>query len=429
MPLEKRARFLDDLVSSHNNAKPFGITSICSAHPLVLDEAFRHALESGNQLLIEATCNQVNQEGGYTGLTPSDFILEINALSDKYNFPQSQLILGGDHLGPNPWKHLGHEQAMQKAEVLVRDYILAGYTKIHLDASMSLGDDPLDLPVAVIAERTARLAAVSESAAGEKANEIRYVIGTEVPVPGGESSGEHGIHVTSSEDLIHTLGETQKAFAALGLEGAWQRVRAVVAQPGVEFSDAEIFRYRKDQAAELLKALSADSNLLFEAHSTDYQTVDSLRALVADRFAILKVGPGLTFAYREGIFALSNIEAELGFTRPSRINEVLEQAMLAEPKHWTPFYSKIAKEAKFSRRFSRSDRSRYYWPNSIVKTSVRALTTNLESVTIPEELVSQYLPLQYKKYLEGAISLRPEELLRSKIRDVLDDYALATDAT
>jgi tagatose-1,6-bisphosphate aldolase non-catalytic subunit AgaZ/GatZ len=31
------------------------------------------ALQPNTEVLIEATCNQVNQDGGYTGMTPADF--------------------------------------------------------------------------------------------------------------------------------------------------------------------------------------------------------------------------------------------------------------------------------------------------------------------------------------------------------------------
>ena len=51
--------------------------------------------------------------------------------------------------------------------------------------------------------------------------------------------------------------------------------------------------------------------LVFEAHSTDYQPPESLSRLVIDGFAILKVGPGLTFALREALYALDEIAAAL----------------------------------------------------------------------------------------------------------------------
>ena len=51
-----------------------GIPSICSAHPVVIEAAMRHAARLGLPVLIEATCNQVNQDGGYTGMTPDLFV-------------------------------------------------------------------------------------------------------------------------------------------------------------------------------------------------------------------------------------------------------------------------------------------------------------------------------------------------------------------
>ena len=50
-----------------------GIFSVCSAHHLVLEACMQQVLEAGTHLLIEATANQVNQFGGYTGMKPDDF--------------------------------------------------------------------------------------------------------------------------------------------------------------------------------------------------------------------------------------------------------------------------------------------------------------------------------------------------------------------
>ena len=111
-----------------------GLTSVCSAHPWVIEAALSAPGEA--KVLIEATCNQVNQEGGYTGMTPADFRGFVEANRPAAGLPASRLILGGDHLGPNPWKHLPAEEAMQRAEAMVAAYVEAGFAKIHLDASM-----------------------------------------------------------------------------------------------------------------------------------------------------------------------------------------------------------------------------------------------------------------------------------------------------
>src|ERR1700679_785114 len=119
-----------------------GIYSVCSAHPWVIRAAAEQAAEDGSLLLVEATSNQVNQFGGYTGMRPAefrDFVLEhVKAAGVS----AAKLILGGDHLGPNPWRALPAAEAMERAETMVAEYARAGFGKIHLDASMACGDDP-----------------------------------------------------------------------------------------------------------------------------------------------------------------------------------------------------------------------------------------------------------------------------------------------
>lgn len=107
-----------------------------------------------------------------------------------------------------------------------------------------------------------------------------------------------------------TLETHQVAFRALGLEEALTRIIAIVVQPGVEFDHSQIIHYQP-QAAEALSAWIKDTPMVYEAHSTDYQTRHAYRALVRDHYAILKVGPALTFALREAIFALAQMENEL----------------------------------------------------------------------------------------------------------------------
>ena len=108
--------------------------------------------DNEHPILIEATCNQVNQDGGYTGMTPADFRDFVHALADEAGIDRRRIVLGGDHLGPNPWKALSARDAMAKARDLVRAYVEAGFTKIHLDASMACADDG-ELAEEEIAER------------------------------------------------------------------------------------------------------------------------------------------------------------------------------------------------------------------------------------------------------------------------------------
>jgi D-tagatose-1,6-bisphosphate aldolase subunit GatZ/KbaZ len=385
----------------------------------------QQALDDGSPLLIESTCNQVNQEGGYTGLVPHQFHDYVWGVAEQSGFPRERLILGGDHLGPNPWQHETAAAAMAKARVLVRDCVLAGYNKIHLDASVKCAGDAPDSPLdrALAAERAAELCLAAEAAyrqSGSAQAAPCYVIGTEVPPPGGAQQGEHGPAVTTVEHAQETIDLTRQAFARRGLDAAWERVVAVVVQPGVEFDDHAVYEYDRQVAAGLSHFIESGDPLVFEAHSTDYQTRQALRALVEDHFAILKVGPALTFAFREAVFALAAIENEWLPGRSgvelSGLGQALDQAMQNHPVYWRKYYAG---------KYSFSDRSRYYWPDPDVQRSLARLFDNLKRYPAPLTLLSQYLPAQYRRVREGSLPNTPRDLVCDKIRGVLADYAYA----
>jgi D-tagatose-1,6-bisphosphate aldolase subunit GatZ/KbaZ len=186
------SHYFEDLVAAQKRGDTCGLTSICSAHPWVLRAACCIAAPD-QPLLIESTCNQVNQFGGYTGMQPADFVQVMHDLAVANDFPADRLILGGDHLGPAVWQHEPAASAMQKACDLIRAYVDAGYVKIHLDASMKLADDPRGpLAIEVAAQRAAQLARAAEEAQANRSGGSApyYVIGTEVPSPGGAQEYE-----------------------------------------------------------------------------------------------------------------------------------------------------------------------------------------------------------------------------------------------
>ena len=402
--------YLDEVLAAQKRGEARGITSVCSAHPFVL----KQTLKVFERPLIEATCNQVNQYGGYTGMAPADFVAYVRGIAAEINFPFGNIILGGDHLGPNVWQEEPAEPAMQKAEVMIRDYVQAGFTKIHLDCSMNLADDPFGpLNVKIVAERAARLAKVAEISGNKK---VRYVIGTEVPTPGGATSHEERVDVTKVQDVRQTIEVTRDAFYREGLQSAWERVIAVVVQPGVEFGDDFVLPYQSGGARELSQFIQ-NQPLMYEAHSTDYQTRDALKNLVRDHFGILKVGPALTFAFREAIFALAMVEAEL-FPEDQRSNivRVLDDVMVEYPEHWKKYHQGDAEQQAFKRKFSLSDRIRYYWGQPDVNRALTQLMNNLGNQPLPDTLSRQFA---------GKTGLTAIQVIQSKINSVLDNYLCA----
>lgn len=421
----------NNLISVQHAGESVGIYSICSAHPYVLEAAMLQAKADATHLLIEATSNQVNQFGGYTGMTPSQFITYVQAIAERVQFGAPRIVLGGDHLGPHVWQELPAKEAMSHAREMVQAYIEAGFRKIHLDTSMPCADDTRPLAEEVVAVRAAELCKAAEEAlpSRDPLTAPVYVIGTEVPVPGGAQEELEQLEPTSTEAAERTIEVTHRTFVDQQLEREWDRVIALVVQPGVEFGDTEVVDYIPENARGLTRLIENYEGLVYEAHSTDYQSEEALQALVRDHFAILKVGPGLTFAFREAVYSLACIENELAATHPeievSGIRRVLDEAMVEEPKHWRKHYSGDSAQQAFARAFSFSDRSRYYWPQPKVQQALQKLLENLRYSPLPLSLLSQFMPSQYERVRSGAISDDSRFLILDKIMEVTGTYSRA----
>ena len=430
---------LKKIVELQKQGKNVGIYSVCSANGYVIEAAFKRGLSDGSCVLIESTANQCDQNGGYTGMTPADFKKFVLEIADRNGFDRNRIFLGGDHLGPLTFAYKDEAEAMADSEELIRHYVAAGFTKIHIDTSMKVNSDPEDVRLSdeIIAGRGAHLAKVAEETYKEllerdpEAIPPVYVIGSEVPIPGGAVGAEdNGGQVTKVEDFKTTVAAFEKAFAKEGLDkDVWERVIGVVVQPGVEEKDSGCTEYDREKAKDLMAAIKDFPTLVFEGHSTDYQTKIKLRELVEDGVGILKVGPGLTFAMREAMFALENIEKELIYgtdTEPSKFAEVLDAEMLKNDKNWKKHYQGTELEIRLKRKYSFSDRCRYYMPTPAVEAAADRLLTNLRTLGIPLNLLSQFMPIQYTKVREGYLKNDPVELIEDRIINTIDEYLYGT---
>lgn len=425
---------LQEMMEQRRKGEKVGIPSYCSANKYVLEAALERAKKLNRPTLIEATANQVNQFGGYTGMRPKDFKNLVTEMAKELGVSEKLLILAGDHLGPLTWSDEPEAEAMKKAEDLVREFVEAGFTKIHLDTSMKLGDDSKTemLATEVIARRGVRLYKVCmeayEKLKAEDPEAMRpvFIIGSEVPIPGGAQEAEEGISVTRPEDFRDTVDTYKRIFKEEGAEDAWNDVIAVVVQPGVEFGDAQVFYYDRDEAEELCGSLKDYPEIAFEGHSTDYQSKICLRKMVEDGIAILKVGPALTFGLREALFSLSSIEKEL-IPEEKRANfeEILDEAMLENPKNWQKHYHGTEEELAFARKYSYSDRCRYYIGEEKVQNAIDKLLDNLSEIDIPMNILHQYLPKQYDKIVSGELKKTPLAIIKDGVVQYMEDYEYA----
>lgn len=415
------AHVLKTIPRAFHRGEHLGITSVCSAHPVVIEATLQLALETGRPALIEATCNQVNQDGGYTGMTPLDFRRFVEGIARKVGLDPSAIVLGGDHLGPNPWKDLPADRAMAKAEAMIAAFARAGFTKLHLDTSMGCAGEPEALADEETASRAASLAVVAERHKGEV--DPVYVIGTEVPVPGGATHALDHLELTHPDAVEKTWSVHRDAFLARDLDAALERVIALVVQPGVEFGHTDIVHFDAAAAKPLSAALNRHPGLVFEAHSTDYQTADGLRNLVAMGFSILKVGPWLTFALREALYRLDAIADIMDGEVPSgRLMAAMEAAMLASPGNWRKYYSGSTHDEWIQRHFSLSDRIRYYWPRPDAAAAVDEVMARLGDRPIPAPVLHQYFP-EMGMQSQPAVA---RDVLSGSVRRVLELYDRAT---
>ena len=428
--------YLKNIVENQKKGIHTGCYSACTANKWAIEAVLEKAKELDTFAVIEATANQVNQFGGYTGMQPEDYKNMVFEVADKVGFEKSKIVLGGDHLGPLVWQKEDPDVAMKYSCQLIDGYIMAGYTKIHIDTSMRLLGDSLTEPLSdkIIAERSAMLykqAKESFKVYKEKnpnAQEPVFIIGSEVPIPGGAEENEDSVSVTKTDDFVNTVDTFKEVYAQNGL--SFDDIVAVVIQPGVEFADDSVCEYDPEKAKEIVNELKKYDSLVFEGHSTDYQTKEALREMVRDGVGILKVGPALTFAYREAIFALELIEKEIYKTKPSvrlsNIRNVIQNIMLDDPSNWEKHYHGTRADISLSMDFSYSDRCRYYMTDDTVEEAVDILVNNINNAKVPLTLISQYMPEQYKHLRNNKEkTVCAQWLIKDKIKDLINDYIYA----
>ena len=427
---------IKEIITKRQSGINVGIPSFCTANSIVIEAILEYSKNFNDYILIEATSNQVNQFGGYMNMTPYDFVDYVYDIADEICFPKDKILLGADHFGPLAWADKSESEAMENAKELVKQAVLAGYTKIHLDTSMKLGSDDVNTKLSdeIIAKRGVELYEVCEAAFKQRAEEFPdsihpvYVIGSEVPIPGGEFEEVDTLQITSPADFKNTLNAYNEQFEKAGIKNAWDNIIAVVVQPGVEFSNVDVHLYERDKSKDLSKVLKDYPNLVFEGHSTDYQPPNKLKEMVEDGVAILKVGPACTFALRESLFSLSLMEKELIKDKKNRANfrENLEKVMIENPEDWQNYYTGNELEKEISRKYSFSDRARYYMSNEIVESSINNLFNNIDSHDLPLGMIKQFFPNVFMKILEENHPIDSKSLVRYNINDVIEDYFYAT---
>jgi D-tagatose-1,6-bisphosphate aldolase subunit GatZ/KbaZ len=108
--------------------------------------------------------------------------------------------------------------------------------------------------------------------------------------------------------------------------------------------------------------------------------------------------------------------------------DVLDRVMLKDRRHGEHHYTGDAQAMHLLRRYSYSDRVRYYWNEPQVKQAVDTLMLNLRQTAIPETMLSAFLPEQYRAVRAGTLQPDAHSMIIHGIRQVLRAYAGACSA-
>ncbi len=409
---------LRTIVAANRSGTRAAIPSVCSAHPDVLRASLTQAQALGRDVVIEATSNQVNQFGGYTGMTPADFVGLVHRIADDNGVDRRRIIFGGDHLGPQAWRSGDAVTAMAHARVMVADYVRAGFGKIHLDCSEGCAGEAAQIGDALAAARAADLAQTCLAAADDPAD-LCFVIGTEVPPPGGARADDHGdIAPTTPDAARATLAAHRAAFS----DHAWAQVVGLVVQPGVEFAPMHVHHMPLDRDTGLRSVMLDHDGLCLEAHSTDYQYPVVFERLADAGFAFQKVGPALTFAYRQAIYALDALAVLAGWNDRLTVRPVMEQLMLNAPDKWCGHYHGDADTLAIARHFGLADRIRYYWPQDAAQAAVSELLDALAGRDMPQPLLAQVFDPSVITRAEALDGPQVTRLIDAAVQDALGPY-------
>ena len=364
------------------------VPSFCTSNIEVLKIIILYCKRKKLPCLIESTSNQVNQFGGYSGKTPQEFYNNIKKILKKNNFSSRNFYMGGDHLGPLPWKKKNEKTAVNNSVQLINKCLDSNYSKIHVDTSIKCINDKI-INHSIIFDRTKYI--LQNSKLKKKLGKTFLIIGTEVPLSGSNEKGkikltqinQINLEVKKFKDLLKTLYKKKLKFG-------------LVIEPGMRFMHNSI---QKPNFAnfEPKRKISKKNNFVYEAHSTDYQPLGVLIKLVKNNFKFLKVGPELTYNYSRSLFLMEKIEKKYLKNNFSKIKDNIMSTMLKDKKYWKDYYSGSSLKVKKLILNSKLDRMRYYLNKHKIKISINKLKKNINSLS--SEKIKKYLLSKENKTL------------------------------
>ena len=164
---------------------PRTIFAACPNSPTVIRASLRAAKRNNAPIYFAATLNQIDCDGGYTGMTQEDFVRTVRFETERVNFT-GDVIIAIDHGGP--WlkdkqrtQKWSVKDAMDGVKKSFEAAVLAGYDLIHVDPTVDINVPKGQIiDIHLVAARTVELIAHTEKFRKEHGiAPISYEVGTE----------------------------------------------------------------------------------------------------------------------------------------------------------------------------------------------------------------------------------------------------------
>ena len=295
------------------------IFAACPNSPAVISASIRAAKRNNAPIYFAATLNQIDCDGGYTGMTQAEFTRLIRFEVERVHFT-GPVIVAIDHGGP--WlkdrqrtEKWSVKDAMDGVKKSFEAAVLAGYDLIHVDPTVDINVPKGEIiDIRLVAARTVELIAHVENFRKQKGlPAISYEVGTE-EVHGG----------LADEKTFDTfINELKKGLVSVGLPDVWPCF--IVGKVGTDL-DTTVF---DPEVAKRLTAKVRPLGSYIKGHYTD--DVANPEEYPLSGMGAANVGPEFTISEYRALCELEELEvkyeAEGRVAVRSHMKEVLLKAV------------------------------------------------------------------------------------------------------
>lgn len=372
------------------------IFAACPNSLTVIRAALKSAKRCDAPVKFATTLNQVDIDGGYTGLTPSEFVKTIRLHARSLNVT-SPVIVAIDHGGPwlkdvHRQENWSYSKTMDAVKKSFEAAIEAGYDLIHVDPTIDItlpkGEN---ISIDLVAERTIELIVHTETfRRSNNYPRIAYEVGTE-EVHGG---------LADMEVFKRFLELLKQGLKQNGLEDVWPCF--VVGKVGTDLHTTTFDSIVAEQLTEIAKKYGS----LIKGHYSD--NVTNPEAYPASGMGAANIGPEFTEMEYDALIELEQVQEMLfeegKIAKRIELKKTLWEAVIKSGR-WQKWLNADENSNDFYANSSERQEwliktgCRYIWENSEVVANRARLYQNLSSQGIdPDTIVESSIESAMDRY-------------------------------